>query len=102
MLLRWWRTYVNPTNWEWIEKLVASHQSGDMRAAIALLPARTDTQWFGLLREYPRCFVRGKLHFSGAPHTAPFPSVVVYLGDDLAQFAQCFSGVGDIYDLVAF
>ena len=54
---------------------------------VALLPARTDTEWWSLIWNYhtqkPRPwikqirFVRGRIKFVGAPDVAPFPSVVV-------------------------
>jgi len=49
---------------------------------VLLLAARTDTSWFhdycshGLIG-----FLRGRLRFSGARNSAPFPSMVVVFGD---------------------
>src|SRR4051794_21771755 len=31
---------------KWLDKLCAEYETGDVTAAIALLPARTDTQWW--------------------------------------------------------
>lgn len=48
---------------------------------VALVPARTDTAWWhrhamsGEVR-----FIRGRLRFAGAKHSAPFPSALVVLG----------------------
>jgi hypothetical protein len=82
---------------EWVAKLVEAYELGNVDEAIALLPARTDTAWMRMLSDYPRCFVWGRLKFSGSENSAPFPSVVVYLGKDTAQFATVFQEIGDIY-----
>jgi len=80
----------------WIEKLVGEYREGAVTAAVALVPARTDTQWFRLLRDFPVCFVTGRLRFSGAD-PAPFPSCAVYLGADVGAFYAAFHEIGDIY-----
>lgn len=46
---------------------------------VMLVPARTDTKWFHEAAK-PRAeirFVKGRLKFVGAPHTAPFPCLVL-------------------------
>lgn len=95
------RVYLNPPYGRdiglWIHKLHEGYQTGSVREAIALLPARTDTQWFSILRPYPKCFVIGRLKFGQARNSAPFPSVVVYLGNRLDRFAAAFSALGHIY-----
>jgi DNA N-6-adenine-methyltransferase (Dam) len=82
---------------QWVEKLCTEHEKGDVQEAIALLPARVDTQWFARLRDYPVCFVTGRLTFVGNEDPAPFPSVLFYLGEDLGKFYQHFIDVGDIW-----
>lgn len=72
---------------EWVKKHVEEHEEERTSAAVALLPARTDTRWYGMLDDYPRCHVRGRITFKGAEHPAPFPSTFVYLGDDVDAFA---------------
>lgn len=84
----------------WVSKLVASHKSGEVPRAIALVPARTDTAWFALLRDYPRCFIRGRLKFSGQENSAPFPSAAFYLGDEKKRFIEAFADLGDTYEWV--
>lgn len=96
------RVYMNPPYGRdmkrWIRKLVAEHRRpGGVTAAIALVPARPDTQWFQVLRDFPCCFVTGRLTFIGNDDPAPFPSAVFYLGDDLDRFARCFTPFGDIW-----
>lgn len=91
------RIYMNPPYGEeigkWIVKLRDEYESGRVRQAIALLPARTDTQWFQPLFDYPCCFVSGRLKFSDAG-SAPFPSVLVYFGVSWEKFAATFREIG--------
>lgn len=98
------RVYMNPPYGrqiaDWISYLVREYEAERVSAAVALVPSRTDTQWFRELREYPRCFIWGRLQFSGCENTAPFPSMAVYLGDDVASFIHAFEDIGDIYALV--
>jgi DNA N-6-adenine-methyltransferase (Dam)/Protein of unknown function (DUF3102) len=81
----------------WVEKLVAEYNSGAVSEAIALVPARVDTDWFRLLDPFPRCFVDGRLTFVNAEHPAPFPSAIVYLGRNIRYFAKIFGAVGGIW-----
>jgi phage N-6-adenine-methyltransferase len=80
----------------WVEKLVKSYEARDIREAIALVPARTDTGWFQPLFEYHICFVKGRLKFSNAASSAPFPSAVVYMGDNPEGFDLHFRGIGNV------
>ena len=60
----------------WMAKAVESAAAG--ATVVCLVPARTDTAWWhdyavkGEIR-----FLRGRLKFGGAQHSAPFPSAVV-------------------------
>lgn len=98
------RIYMNPPYGRviesWVAKLLEEHLAGRTSEAIALLPSRTDTAWFRLLRDYPRCFVSGRLRFSDSD-PAPFPSVAVYLGGRLTEFVSAFEELGDVYKRVA-
>lgn len=92
------RVYMNPpygtTIGRWVARLIAASACGDVPQAIALVPARTDTSWFQPLLYRPICFVRGRLRFSGASNSAPFPSAIVYFGDDHAGFHAAFFDLG--------
>lgn len=102
-LLQEWqgRIYMNPPYGRpivgWVEKLCGEYRAGRVSAAVALVPARTDTTWFQMLRDAAMCFIDGRLKFSGHDNAAPFPSAAAYLGDDIAAFADAFDGAGDIW-----
>ena len=104
-LSRVWRgrTYMNPPYGleigRWVEHLCAQYEAGTLPEAVALVPSRTDTEWFERLRKYPRCFLRGRLRFSDHENTAPFPSMVVYFGNRASRFAKVFGPLGDVYEL---
>jgi hypothetical protein len=98
------RVYMNPPYGriigEWAERLVREFDAGRVTEAVALVPARTDTEWFRAFRRFPRCFLYGRLKFSDHDNSAPFPSVAIYLGSNLPAFALAFDDIGDIYQLV--
>lgn len=97
------KVYMNPPYGSeikfWVEKLLSEHNKGNVYEAIALVPARTDTIWFHSLREYPRCFIKGRLSFSGG-NCAPFPSCAIYLGPQINKFSNIFNKIGDCYGLL--
>jgi len=55
---------------------------GSSVTTVALLPARTDTRWFHgqIYKQHEIHFLRGRIQFVGAPHPAPFPSMIVVFG----------------------
>lgn len=61
---------------QWMKKAYESTQQG--ATVVALVPARTDTEWWhdwaikGEVR-----FIRGRLRFGSASASAPFPSAIV-------------------------
>lgn len=90
--------YVNPPygrelRW-WAPKIALEGAGGS--EIIALLPARTDTNWFQkhIARADVLCFWSGRLTFRGAPDPALFPSVVAYFGDRAKAFKRVFTGKG--------
>ena len=80
--------------------VVSGYRSDKVTEAITLLPSRTDTRWYRELREFPRCFIDGRLRFGGCENSAPFPSSVFYLGDREQLFAKRFGRFGDIFAIV--
>ncbi|MDQ5854094.1 MAG: phage N-6-adenine-methyltransferase [Chloroflexota bacterium] len=76
---RWYgRVWLNPpygktgnkSNQEiWAQQLLAEYRAGNVREAILLVNAATDTTWFRALWDYPICFPTGRIKFwrPGAP-----------------------------------
>ena len=95
------RVYLNPPYGRaidaWIAKLVDGHNSGAVTEAIALVPARVDTEWFRRLDAFPRCFIYGRLTFANADNPAPFPSAIVYLGSNVETFHRVFAQIGGVF-----
>lgn len=98
------RVYMNPPYGReippWIEKACGAYETREIEAAILLVPARTDTEWWRRMRDYPVCLIDGRLRFIGpegevAP--APFPSALVYLGDEIDRFASAVAHLGDVW-----
>lgn len=99
------RVYMNPPYGseigKWTAKLVESYQREDIEEAIALVPGRIDTAWFQPLYEHLICNIRGRLQFGEALTGAPFPSVIVYLGERVADFIEAFAAFGPIVRRIA-
>lgn len=62
---------------EWMRKAYGSSLEGAL--VVCLVPARTDTAWWHdyAAKATEIRFVRGRLRFGSAKHSAPFPSAVV-------------------------
>lgn len=94
------KVYMNPPYGDeiagWVGRLIGAKETNEIDEGIALLPARTDTAWFQPLFTYTACWIRGRLKFSGAENSAPFPSVVVYLGPDIEGFREHFHALGAV------
>lgn len=94
------RVYMNPPYGDeisaWTSRLLQAYADQEIDEAIALLPARTDTVWFRPLMAHRCCFVHGRLKFSESKDSAPFPSVIVYLGPDRENFVEYFGDIGTI------
>jgi site-specific DNA-methyltransferase (adenine-specific) len=81
------RVFMNPPYGrnitEWVWKAWFEGRNNDA-LVVGLLPARTDTHWFHwYIYNYPDVrieFLRGRLKFSGAKNSAPFPSMIVIWG----------------------
>jgi hypothetical protein len=82
----------------WLEQLLADHGSGAVHEAIAVVPARTDSDWFQHLLEYSVCFIRGRLTPNCAEHNseAYWPAAVVYVGDRVDRFVSRFGAFGAV------
>ena len=95
--------YVNPPYGTaiplWVDKIITEYQSGNIERCVLLLPARTDTQWFRKMAEYPKCFMFGRIKFNGHENSAPFPSMLVGIGFEqcIDVFDGAVSHLGDVY-----
>lgn len=78
----------------WVQTWLSHTQAEN--EGMALLPARTDTDWFQPLfaANVAFCFIDGRLKFSGHKNSAPFPSVIAYSGDNLLGFYEEFHDLG--------
>lgn len=60
-----------------------------------LSPPRVDTKWYDSIADHPVCMVRGRVHFSNCNNSAPFPSALIYFGDNATRFSNVFSNLGN-------
>jgi site-specific DNA-methyltransferase (adenine-specific) len=87
--------YVNPPYGRtlplWVAK--AMREANDLREVILLVPARTDTRWWGWAFDACQSVAlwRGRLTFRGAPAPSPFPSCLFYFGDRARAFKRSFA-----------
>ncbi len=99
------RVFMNPPYGraikDWVLKLQEEFETKRVEQAIALVPARVDTEWFSVLDNYPVCFVRGRLTFKGNRDPAPFPSAIFYLGRRTKTFIRQFGGIGTVWTKVS-
>jgi hypothetical protein len=84
----------------WVDKLVASYQTGQVSAAVALFNSMTGARWFDTLARCGwRCELRKRIAFWG-PATAGGPGmrdqVFFYLGRKPERFASVFGEHGRI------
>ncbi len=95
------RVFLNPPHSRatgvWVDKLCTEYEGGNLAEAIALVRAAVDTDWWLRLISYPVCFIHGRLRLSGEKDNTTFPSAVIYLGPNLARFADAFGDIGAIY-----
>lgn len=104
------RVYCNPPYGReigrWATKARVEYETGQTSRLpaeiILLLPARVDTAWWRELRNFPVCFVRGRLKFVGAEWPAPFPSALMYLGPNVGAFTRHAEQLGDVYGRTAW
>ena len=99
------RVYMNPPYgriWQkWARKAIKEYRIGNATEIILLIAARPDTRAWQELSVFPWCGITGRLHFSGHPRAAPFPSAVFYLGDNIERFKNVFGPFGPIYRAVS-
>lgn len=86
----------------WIAKLVREFRVGWVQQAVALLPAKTETNYIQPLRTFPRLFFQGRVKFLNPETREPegvgtFPSMLVFLGCSLPRVHEAFGHLGSIY-----
>lgn len=81
---------------QWTAKALYEYECYNARQVLLLVPARTDTRWMRPLLTRQLCFVHGRLRFGEAQASAPFPSVLIYLGDETRRFRGIFSRWGTV------
>jgi len=91
------RVFINPPYskvGDWVKKAYIETRSGNSWVAM-LIPARTDTRWWHdyVMNATSIHFVKGRLKFSGAENSAPFPSAVVIFGDFKGRWGSPGPGV---------
>jgi hypothetical protein len=100
------RVFLNPPygreiTAQWTEKIRYEWARGEVSELIALLPARTDTEWFDTLTadtdDAVICLLRGRLTFIGNQDPAPFPSMAIYFGPAHDRFAAVFAPEGSLW-----
>lgn len=81
-----------------VEKLVAGYESGDIFEAILLIKSAPDTKRHQSLYPYPFCDLNGRLKFEaeGNKQSAPFATVLFYLGPNFPRFRQIMSAHGRV------
>ena len=64
---------------KWVKKAAISARGGAV--VVGLLPARTDTKWWGYVMQASELrFIKGRLKFGNSKTAAPFPSVIAIWG----------------------
>jgi len=84
----------------WVTKLLDEYTAGRVTQAIALVPARVDTEWFRRLQAFPVAFWHGRIAFigpNGVLNPAPFPSALVGVGLSAADLDVVFGDVATVY-----
>lgn len=111
--LRFFTPEVNGLAWSWVQRgpvFVNPPYGGALKQwavkiasqaamgceIVALVPARTDTEWFRRMQFEAKaiCFLRGRVKFRGMKAGAPFPCAVFYFGPRVDMFRGIFGDLG--------
>lgn len=89
-----------PSNHDWISKLIDEYKNGDVTEAVIITFASTSEGWFRPLLKFPQMYPNGRVNYfdqSGKKvGSVTKGSVVTYLGSNLDKFKECFSKFGVI------
>ena len=95
----------NRSNQEvWTRKLLDEYQAGNVKQALLLVNAATETRWFHQLYAFPICFLKGRIHFTNPTGITTGPTVgsaIVYLGDQVERFINVFGPLGVVVHSVS-
>ena len=82
-----------------VGKLITDYESGDIFEAILLIKSAPDTKRHQSLYRYPFCDLNGRLKFEaeGNKQSAPFATVLFYLGPNFPRFRQIMSAHGRVH-----
>lgn len=83
----------------WTEKLINEYEQKNVKEAICLVNASTDTKWFQKLWRYPICFTDHRIKFipaGGNKNQPTHGSVFVYFGKNFENFRKEFGQYGVI------
>ena len=91
--------YKMPEVARFVGKLLEELAAGHTTAAILLVNAATETDWFQTMapRANALCFPDGRLHFSHATHNGESPchgQAILYFGSHVARFCEVFAAMG--------
>ena len=88
--------FMNPPYGREIRKWFAKAANCNAKTVVCLIPARTDTRWFQDHIKEASCivFIKGRLKFSNAKNSAPFPSAIVVFGKTNADQREHLAKLG--------
>lgn len=79
-------------------KAIGEYDSGNIEACIILVNSLHSQTWQAPLYDHTICFVDHRVHFVSADgeenENPTFQNIFIYLGRDIAKFAEAFSGIG--------
>lgn len=80
-----------------VENLLGAYEAGVTEACL-LIKAAPDTKRHQLLAAFPFCEIQGRLKFlaEGNSQSAPFATLVFYLGKNFSRFREVFGRFGNI------
>jgi len=83
----------------WTTKLCQEYSAGRVTEAVALVPSRSDTNWFQNTLSVSGClvFIAGRIKFispDGIKSSATFPSTVFYFGPNRDRFSEVYEAMG--------
>lgn len=70
---------------KWIKRAYEQSQNG--ATVVCLVPSRTDTAWWHdwAMKATEIRYLRGRIKFVGAPHSAPFPSAILVFRENISN-----------------